>query len=296
MIFTKIAKYILVILLISAFYPIAIFSAETKVKEVILIAGKWGNNDGEFGKESLGKTEVGYSLDFALYRGEIYIFDTMNNRIQVFDLNGNFVRKIPLAFDWIKEGMTWRFAILNKNFFALVAPAPHYSVLNDQIYEISPSGKILKKFGIKQLNLQSEEYFSNISSDEADGFIKCTIASSDMAALYDVNGNFIKYDKKTSDDRFAWHDKEGTQYRIKSNNSHKKYFGIETTVQIENPKNGIKINHSIHGDVKVEKNNKTTFIKYLGNYYEKFSVDSDGAIYHFIAVDDGVILRRLIWK
>ncbi|MDA8422829.1 MAG: hypothetical protein M0Z89_05810 [Nitrospiraceae bacterium] len=116
----KITKYITIILLLSSIHPIIAFSDEPKVKDQILIAGKWGSKDGEFGRESLGKTEDGYSLDFYLYKGAIYIFDTMNNRIQVFDLNGNFIRKIPLDFDWIKLGMTWRFAILNDHFFALV--------------------------------------------------------------------------------------------------------------------------------------------------------------------------------
>ena len=177
-----------------------------------------------------------------------------------------------------------------------MAPAPHYSVLNNEIYKISPSGKIIKKFGKRQLNLQSEEYFSSISSDEQRGLLKCSIAFSDKSALYDFNGNFIRYEKKPKDDGFSLHDKEGTFYRIKSNNTHKNYLGIETSVQIENPKTGLKIDHSIHGDVKVEKTNKTILIKYLGNYYEKFIVPSAGLIYHFIVVDDGVILRRLTWK
>ncbi len=291
----KVLKYVMIIVLFCSLYTSPAFCGPN-ISDNILIVGNWGDKDGEFGRETLGKTELGYSLDFQLYKSHIYIFDSMNNRIQVFDLNGKFIRKIPLGFDWIKQGLAGRFAILNDNFFALIAKPPYYNMLNDDIYKISSGGKILNKFGAQQLNPKTEEYFSEISSDEQMGHVTCVIGGSGKSAVYDFDGNFLKYVKNPNHDHFSWYDKEGTFYRIKSNNSRKNNYAITTTVQIENKDKNIKIQYQINGDVQSKKIEKPIQIRYRGNFDERFAVDSEGDIYHLIALDDGVLLRRISWK
>lgn len=151
-----------------------------------MIAGNWGDKDGQFGREELGKTELGYALDFTVYNKHIYIYDTMNNRIQVFDLNGKFINKIAFSFDWLKQGVAWRFAMLNDHFFALIGKPPYYSFMDADIYKISPNGKILKEFGSKQVNRNKEEYFAKIITSERTKKIYCSIGGSSQIAVYDL--------------------------------------------------------------------------------------------------------------
>lgn len=47
------------------------FASVATFTDKVLIAGSWGENDGEFGKETLGKTEDGYAIDFAIYNNAI---------------------------------------------------------------------------------------------------------------------------------------------------------------------------------------------------------------------------------
>jgi hypothetical protein len=309
----KAIKISFLIILYCSMYPAAIFGEEAKFVDHILITGNWGNKNGEFGREELGKTELGYALDFTVYNKNIYVYDTMNNRIQVFDLNGKFIKKIALDFDWLKQGVVWRFAMLDNNFFALIGKPPYYSFMNADIYTISPNGKILKDFGNKQINRNKEEYFSKIIASEKVRKIYCSIGGSSKIAVFDFNGSFMKYltDVRSSSEiiidadgqvvknapvNYSWVDKGGNFYRIKSSNSRENNYAITTKIQIYNPVNNKTNNYQIAGDVKSVTNDKTNEIKYRGNFTESSFVDVDGNIYHFIALDDGIVLRRLEWK
>jgi hypothetical protein len=309
----KIITISILIILCCCMYPIHIFGGEAKFIDRILLTGNWGNKDGEFGREELGKTELGYALDFTVYNRQIYIYDTMNNRIQVFDFDGKFTNKIQLDFNWLEQGVAWQFAMLNNHFFALIGKPPFYSFMNANIYIISSNGKILKEFGSKQINRNKEEYFSKIIPSEKAGKIYSSVGGSSKIAVYDFNGIFIKYltDVKKSPEivldadgqveknapaYYSWVDKSGNFYRIKSYNAHENNYAITTKIQIYNPIKDKTINYQIAGDIKSVKDCKTKEIKYRGNFTEAAFVDFDGNIYHFIALDDGVVLRRIAWK
>jgi hypothetical protein len=291
----NVLKHFMVVLLLSSLYP-SLAHCSPNITEKILIVGDWGNRDGEFGRETLGKTELGYVFDIQLYKGNIYIFDPMNNRIQVFGLNGQFIRKIPLSFDWIKQGLTYRFAILNGNFFAVIARPPYYSMMNDDIYKISPDGKILLKFGAQQLNIKAEQYFADISSDEQAGHVTCAIGGAGKSAIYDFEGKFIKFTQIPDLDHFSRRDKDGTLYRIRSISDRKNNFAITTTIQIDNKDNNIKLQHQANTDIQYVKKGEPIKINYHGNFIESFAVSTDGDIYHLIALDDGIVLRRISWQ
>lgn len=309
----KNAKYLFMV--ICFLCPSFVFGGEITFKDQIIMTGSWGGGDGQFGKETLGKTELGFALDFTIYNGQIYVYDTMNNRIQIFDLSGKFEKKIPLDFDWIKQGVTWRFTILNSNFFALIAPPPYYSEMNADIYKISPDGKILKKFGSKQINKRREEYFSKIIASEKTREIYCSIAGSSRIAVYDFEGNFVKYltDIKSapqiilnSDGQVdknalsycSWMDGLGNCYKIWSKSSAKNNLALTTEIQIfpPNTKTHAVITHEFSGDIKSVKDGMERIIRYSGNYEERSFVDSESVIYHLIALDNGVVLRRIEWK
>ncbi len=311
-----IIKIAMIIMLFCCIKSSLIFADEASFKEHLLLSGNWGNGDGEFGKEILGKTETGFNLDFKIYKQNIYIFDPINNRIQIFDLNGNFIKKIALDFDWLKQGITWKFVILSGNYFALIAKPPSYSVENiNQIYKISPSGKILKTFGSKQINTKKEEYFSKILANDKTGEIYCYIEDSSRIAVYDFEGKFVKYISteknpnqmiidnygrivRNAPNYCRWMDRKGNCYKIWSTSSAKTNFVLTTKIQIFPPNSKTEdiITHELSGDVKFVKEGKEQIIRYRGNFNERSFVDADGNIYHMIALDDGVVLRRIVWK
>ena len=74
-------------------------SASEKYSSQVLITGKWGSAPGEFGLgEAMGEegddiipTEI-VSDD----KGNIYVLDNWNNRVQKFDANGKFLEAYPL--------------------------------------------------------------------------------------------------------------------------------------------------------------------------------------------------------
>lgn len=126
------------------------------------------------------------------------------------------------------------------------------------------------------------------------------------------NGNFIKYLMdvknvpeivldadgqvvKNAPAHYSWVDKSGNFYRIKSNSSRENNYAITTEIKIYNPDKDKTINYQITDDIGLGKNEKIKEIKYRGNFTEASFVDGGGNIYHFIVLDDGVVLRRLEW-
>jgi hypothetical protein len=303
-----------IIILSLCLYPTFAISGTANFNDQILIVGSWGSKDGEFGRESLGKTELGHALEFAIYNDRIYILDSMNNRIQGFDLNGKFINKIPLNFDWMKQGVSWGFTVLKNHFFVLLSKPPSYSFMNASIYKISETGKILKEFGNTQLNKGKEEYFDKILGSDISGELYCSISGSSRIAVYDFNGNFIKYmvdvksapnillntDGKIRRDMPNYCrlvDRHDNCYKIWSNASARTNGVFSTHIEVFPPhsKTSDMITHEVSGDVKFAKDGKDQIVGYRGNFSESSFVDQDGAIYHMIALDDGVILRRLTW-
>lgn len=239
----------------------------------------------------------------------------MNNRVQIFDINGKFVSKIHLNFDWIKQGVTYYFAILNGQYFALIGKPPHYSFMDADIYVISPNGTLLKHFGSKQLNKNKEEYFSSIVASDQTKKIYCSIGGSTKIATYDLEGNFMKYMTdvksapeimlnsdgqviKTAPSYCSAMDSKGNCYKIWSKSSSKTGFVITTQIQIFPPNSTSNdiITHHFGSDVKFVSNGAEHSVRYKGNYGERSVVSLDGTIYHMIALDDGIVLRRLTWN
>lgn len=68
----------------------------------IVISGNWGNNPGEFGLErikEMGDAPAGPTCFVLDGVGNILVGDRVNNRIQKFDSNGNFVKSFTLVVE-----------------------------------------------------------------------------------------------------------------------------------------------------------------------------------------------------
>ena len=103
----KIKTFLFIIII---FFSTKVFCDEISNQSVIteeyvakvIIEGKWGTNAGEFGVQS-GGTSIGeYDELYAPNslavnsKGEIYILDLINNRIQKFDKKGKYLLSIPV--------------------------------------------------------------------------------------------------------------------------------------------------------------------------------------------------------
>jgi hypothetical protein len=74
-----------------------IVAADSNVKKEVIIKSHIGSRDGEFGyKEYKDKSWVEPSALAVDSKGNIYVADPLNDRIQKFDKNGNFLFKIVL--------------------------------------------------------------------------------------------------------------------------------------------------------------------------------------------------------
>ncbi len=62
----------------------------------VVIEAKWGTNKGEFGRSSLGEGTILYQPDSLAVdsKGNIYILDIVNNRIQKFDKEGRYIKSL----------------------------------------------------------------------------------------------------------------------------------------------------------------------------------------------------------
>lgn len=163
---------------------------DEKFYATVLVSGSWGDKEGEFGIETEGKTELGYALDFVVLKNGIYILDSVNNRVQLFDMTGKFVKQIKFKTLWQKDGLPWDFAILNDNFYVLTGKAPYYSPVGiKEISVYSNGGTMLKTFGNNKIPKNKEEYFDSIFSDSHLGLVYCGLGSINVLA-FDGKGNF----------------------------------------------------------------------------------------------------------
>ena len=110
--------------------------------------------------------------------------------------------------------------------------------------------------------------------------------------LLDTKSKAVKEEIK---DIYSWRDKDGNYYFIKTNNLRKKNDLI-TKIDIYNPTTKLHKNIQMSGDIKTIKNNKEKLFRYQINFTEVAKVDADGNIYHLIALEDGVLLRKITWK
>jgi len=92
--------YVIFILLSITFLKLSAHGEVTVVTEEyvpkVVIEAKWGTNKGEFGRSSLGEGTILYQPDSLAVdsKGNIYILDIVNNRIQKFDKEGRYIKSL----------------------------------------------------------------------------------------------------------------------------------------------------------------------------------------------------------
>ncbi|OGW36894.1 MAG: hypothetical protein A2Y97_03700 [Nitrospirae bacterium RBG_13_39_12] len=333
-------KILLLFVVFLSFY-ITPLRAEDKLKVEVLIAGDWGTQGGQFGIEKTGKTELGYALDFFVTADNIYILDSINNRIQVFDVQGKLKEIIKLNIKWQEFGLPWNFTMFQNYFYMLIGKPPYYSPVGlREVFIFSKDGQLIRTFGKEQLARDKEEYYYRVLQDGNSGDIVCGINGNKIIA-FDSDGTYRdklmitkgypietiklqsitpmgyllvnrnkpkKKEKRTVifdtrkkmvkneiDGNYFACDKDDNYYRIKSHKD-RRGAALLTKIDIYNAKGNQLKTFSLAGDIKVSKNNNEKVFHTVGIFYELSQVGPEGNIYYLMALKDGVILRKIVWK
>ena len=97
--------------------------------------------------------------------------------------------------------------------------------------------------------------------------------------------------------RFTLADGKGRYFDVHTmSGSKRKKTVMTTTVEVFNSIENKAEKLELKGDVNFLKNDKDRIYRYAGNFFERSVIDSDGNVYHLIALEDGVILRKITMK
>ncbi len=327
----------IVLLFFLTFFIVDPVIAEHKVNVQVVLAGDWGSKEGEFGIDRSGKTELGYALDFLISKDNIYILDSINNRIQMFDLNGKYKGIIKLNFKWQDLGLPWDFTLCNHMFYTLIGKPPYYSPAGiKEVSKITDGGILVKSFGSKYIPKDKEEYFNNILSESRSGYIYCGLGGIKVL-IFDADGNLKdtlinakkgeiinlvgissdgkplvtvslkggknrrtvvidsnnKQIEKEIKGKFSLLDNSGNFYEVQTKSASKrKKVPMLTTIEVAYAPGNKTEKYELKGDIEF----RNRIYKYTGNFLERARIDSEGNIYHLIALENGLILRKISLK
>jgi len=135
---------------------IAIQTEEAEAKEEyemkVLMEMPWGSGPGQLGIGGGGEVAFGPSRLVVDGEGNIYIFDTANNRIQKFSKNGEFVKAIPVDSLSVKEVQGRDYPEINRNDRDMgIDEEGELYVLNvkdKEIRKIDDKGKAIKRYSV----------------------------------------------------------------------------------------------------------------------------------------------------
>ncbi|MCX8095096.1 MAG: stalk domain-containing protein [Caldisericia bacterium] len=190
---------------------VKVFSIDNELKMII-------------GKSGSGKKEFKAPLDIITYEDKVYVLDSGNSRVQVFNLNGNYLYDFgtpglddgklysPTSFTFDKNGNLWiveksngRIQIFNKNgefikkvkdnFGKLecIEKFENYMILynsqDEKIYILDLEGNVINKIGD---DIKSPVYFPQSIAMLRDGTLVVANSGTSTISLFDKNGKFIK--------------------------------------------------------------------------------------------------------
>lgn len=326
---------VLFTLILLNFQEIAI--ANDKINSKVIIDGGWGKATSQFGRDYSGKTQDEFELNLFVSNHEIYILDSMNNRIQVFDNYGNSIRNILLNTTWNKAGLYIFFSIYKDSIYILSGKPPYYSdngIVDIQKYSID--GKYISTFGSKFLSTKIEDY-GHLFSDTKSGHLYVAVSGEKILAINEQDklvGPIIKANKgevvnlvgispsgnpivtvsrsageivqtmvidkeshrviKTVSGRYSMTDDKGKFSAVRTlSASKRKKKPMLTLIEVFDSVTNKKEVFELTGDIRINKNGREKVYKLAGGHFEASRMDADGAIYHMLALNDGVVVRKI---
>jgi len=311
--------------------------ANDTMNSMVIVDGGWGKATSQFGRDYSGKTQDEFELNLFVSNNEIYILDSMNNRIQVFDNKGSSIRNILLDTTWNKVGLYMFFSIYKDNIYILSGKPPHYSdngIVDIQKYSID--GKYISTFGSKFLSTKTED-FGHLFSAPKSGHLYVAVGGEKVLAINEQDklvGPIIKANKgevvnlagispignpivtvsrsageivhtmvidkesnkviQTVSGRYSMTDDKGKFVAVRTlSASKRKKKPMLTMIEVFDSVTNKKEVYELTGDIRVNKNGSEKLYKLAGSYFETSRMGADGTIYHLLALNDGVLLRKI---
>ena len=150
----------------------------------VILFGEWGAKPGEFGFVIDKDFQFNHSVKFSINNNELYVLDGINNRIQVFTLQGQLKGIVKLSTDWRMDGLAYEFAVLHGMFFIIHGNNPDAG--GKIIYKYSADGKLLDKFGQLKLQNWDEGYISLFAHNQSNSLL--TNLWPNKIIAYDTSG------------------------------------------------------------------------------------------------------------
>lgn len=329
-----------ILLLMANIISVSIVIASDNINIKVIIDGGWGKSASQFGRDYDGKTMNEYELNLLLANNEIYLLDSMNDRIQVYSCEGNFKRNITLNTVWSKIGLYKNFSLFKDNFYILLGNPPYYSdnsIVDIQKYSID--GKHISTFGNKFISEKTEEY-GQLFSDAKSGYLYVSVGGKKVLAINEkdeligqivhakkgevVNlvgispgGNPIVTVSKSAGEivhtividkesnkvintvlgRYSMTDDKGKFVAVRTlSASKRKKKPMLTMIEVLDSATSKKDVFELTGDIRVNKNGKNKLYKLTGGHFEASRLGTDGAIYHMLVLNDGVVVRKIAIK
>lgn len=314
--------------------------ANDKINSKVIIDGGWGKATSQFGRDYSGKTQDEFELNLFVSNYQIYILDSMNNRIQVFNNYGNPVSNIILNTTWNKVGLYIFFSIYKDSIYILSGKPPYYSdngIVDIQKYSID--GKYTSTFGSKFISAKTEDY-GHLFSDTKSGHLYVAVSGEKILAINEQDklvGSIIKANKgevvnlvgmspsgnpivtvsrsageivqtmvidkeshrviQTVSGRYSMTDDKGKFIAVRTlSASKRKKKPMLTMIEVFDSVTNKKEVFELTGDIHINKNGKEKVYKLAGSHFEASRMDADGAIYHMLALNDGVVVRKITIK
>ncbi|MDI6861732.1 MAG: 6-bladed beta-propeller, partial [Caldisericia bacterium] len=190
---------------------VKVFSIDNELKMII-------------GKSGSGKKEFKTPLDIEIFEDKVYVLDSGNARVQVFNLKGNYLFDFgtvgtqdgnlycpnSFSFDkngnlWIVESCTGRVQIFDRNGKFIkkvkenfgkpecIEKFENYMIISnsqdEKIYILDLNGNIINKIGE---DVKSPLYFPQSIAALSDGTIVVANSGTSTISLFDKDGNYLK--------------------------------------------------------------------------------------------------------
>lgn len=257
---------------------IQVFDKNGSSKFVIKLGIKW--------------EDFGVPFGFALHKNSFYILTGKPpyygrigiREIHKFTYDGVFVK--TFGREYISKGSEDFYEII----FADANKGNIYSEINRSILEFDAEGTLNSTVftskpeeNIELLGIGSDSNLILVASKQG-GENRRTLLVNPVTKII----------KEEVSGRFSLVDKKGVFFNIKTVRGTKKMAtSMITDVNFFDTVTGNKGRLELKGDIKTTKNGISRVYRYSGHFFETSSIDQDGNIYHLIALEDGVIVRKI---
>lgn len=256
------------------------------------------SNNGAYIKEILFNTnwsKSGLYMYFSIFKGNIYVLsgkpphysDKGIVDIQKYSIDGKFTKKFGDNYISAKnEDYDNLFSDANSRHLYVSVNGKKILAINDQEKLIGPV-----------ISANKEEVLNFVGiSPSGNPIVIVTRSSGEIAhtMIIDKDSNKVI---KTVSGRYSMVDDKGKFYSVRTiSASKRKKKPMLTMVEVFDSVSNRKETFEFTGDIHVNKNGKEKVYKLAGNYFELSRMGADGVIYHMLALNDGVVVRKISIK